>query len=54
VRLAHLGDTSLVVRGSVSGAVYLFPGSGGEPLPVEESDLPGLLALRRFRRMDGD
>jgi hypothetical protein len=38
----------LVVKGAVTGTVYLFAGRG-TGLAVDERDLPGLLAMKRFR-----
>jgi hypothetical protein len=49
VRLAHLGDTSTVVRGAVTGLTYLF-GARGSMLEVDGADAEALLASRRFER----
>jgi hypothetical protein len=44
----HLGASSLVVTGAVTGTVYLFAGHGAE-LAVDERDLQGLLAMKYFK-----
>jgi hypothetical protein len=43
----HLGKTSLVIRGAVTGQTYLFAG-GGIGLTVDERDVPALLASGQF------
>ena len=44
--LSHTGETSLLIRGPVTGQVYLFGGGGA--LGVDERDVPALLAIGRF------
>jgi len=47
--LRHLGDSSLAVRGQVTGRSYLFAGQDSA-LAVDERDVPALLATSRFVR----
>jgi hypothetical protein len=43
----HLGATSLVIRGAVTGHAYLFAGHDTS-LTVDERDVPALLASGQF------
>ena len=43
----HLGDTSLVMTGAVTGNTYLFPPRGGD-LEVDERDFVHLLSTGLF------
>jgi hypothetical protein len=45
--VSHTGKISLVIRGPVTGQVYLF-GGGGMALTVDERDVPALLETGRF------
>jgi hypothetical protein len=45
--LQHLGDSSLVVRGPVTGQCYLF-GARGTALAVDKRDALPLIASGRF------
>jgi hypothetical protein len=47
VTVHHLGATSLVMRGAVTGHTYLFAGHDSS-LTVDERDVPALLASGRF------
>ena len=47
VQLHHVGSSSLVVKGEITGHVYLFA-NGEEGLSVDERDLPTLLATGQF------
>jgi hypothetical protein len=47
VALYHLVDTSMVVRGAVTGTTYLFSGYG-TTLSVDERDAPELIATGQF------
>jgi hypothetical protein len=44
----HLGDSSLLIKGPVTGSLYLFAGRG-EGLSVQERDVPGLLSMGFFK-----
>ena len=45
--LHHLGASSLLVKGAVTGHVYLFA-AGGATLSVDERDVPALLTMAVF------
>jgi hypothetical protein len=45
--LYHLGETSLLINGMVTGYTYLFAGQG-TGLNVDEQDLPGFLSTEFF------
>jgi len=45
--LYHLGESSLLIKGAVTGHTYLFAGRG-VGLTVDERDMPTLLATGRF------
>ncbi len=45
--LYHLGDSSLVIKGMITGYTYLFAGRGTS-LNVDERDLPAFLAMEFF------
>ena len=49
VLLHHLGASSLVIKGAVTGLTYLFAGHDTS-LSVDERDVPALLATRQFTR----
>jgi hypothetical protein len=43
----HLGESSLVIKGRVTGYTYLFAGRG-TGLSVDERDLPAFLTMEFF------
>jgi hypothetical protein len=45
--LYHLGESSLVIKGGVTGNTYLFAGRGTS-LNVDKRDVPTLIAMKRF------
>jgi hypothetical protein len=45
--LYHLAESSLVIKGAVTGRTYLFAGRG-VGLTVDERDIPALIATGRF------
>jgi hypothetical protein len=45
--LYHLGDSSLVIKGMVTGYTYLFAGQG-TGLSVDERDLQAFLTMEFF------
>jgi hypothetical protein len=47
VILRHLGNSSFVIKGEVTGHTYLFAG-GDQVLTVDERDVPALLATGQF------
>jgi hypothetical protein len=47
VTVHHLGNTSLVILGAVTGHTYLFAGHDTS-LTVDERDVPALMATRQF------
>jgi len=47
VILRHLGTSSLVIKGAITGYTYLFAGHGSG-LSVDERDAPALIATGRF------
>jgi len=47
VAVRHLGASSLLVKGAVSGQAYLFAGAASSLL-VDERDLAALIATGRF------
>jgi len=49
--LRHMGASSFMVKGAVTGRVYLFAG-GGAGLAVDERDVPVLLKMAIFARGD--
>jgi hypothetical protein len=51
VWMVYSGDTSVVMRGQVSGRVYLFP-PHPQTLEVDARDVPALLHTRRFLRSE--
>jgi hypothetical protein len=46
--LYHLGDSSLLIKGMVTGYTYLFAGRG-TGLSVDERDVPALMAMQFFK-----
>lgn len=50
--LYHLGETSLILKGPVTGNTYLF-GARAE-LTVDGHDVPALLATNRFATLSPD
>jgi hypothetical protein len=47
ITLRHLGAASVMVKGTVTGLVYLF-GDGTTQLTVDQRDATALLATGRF------
>ncbi|MEO5813701.1 MAG: hypothetical protein ABIT20_00290 [Gemmatimonadaceae bacterium] len=50
IRLGYRGESSIIVRGSITGTTYLF-GQGGDGLIVDARDALMMLAWGQFDRL---